>query len=138
MRLCCHKRSRVIQLFIDHNLVHQKKKFNILSNLAKNEDIVISSRRVSDLVKKWEETGAVADREAPNRYISHTKITTNQLERIDRSIYRKREITSRVLKHKCRVQASVRTVQRYVRRLGWRKIRTKNCQAVSIKNRLNA
>ena len=35
MRLCCHKRSRVIQLFIDHNLVHQKKKFNILSDLAK-------------------------------------------------------------------------------------------------------
>ena len=135
MRLSCDKRSRIIELYLNHNLIH-KKKYSILCDLAKNEDIFISSRRIFDLVKKWEDSGSVADREAPNRGISNTKINTNQLESLDRAIYKKREITSRTLKHKYRIQASVRTVRRYVRRLGWRKIRTKYCQAVSMKNQV--
>ena len=88
------------------------------------------------MVKKLEDSGSVADREALNRDISNTKINTNQLESLDRAIYKKCEITSRTLKHKYRIQASVRTVRRYVRRLGWRKIRTKYCQAVSMKNQV--
>ena len=39
-------------------------------------------------------------------------------------------------KAKLNLRASSRTVQKYLNALGWRKIRTKYCQYVSIKNRI--
>ena len=61
MRLSCEKRSRVIELYIKHNLSNQKRKYHILSEHAKKEDIIISSRSVSDIVKKWENSQTVAE-----------------------------------------------------------------------------
>jgi hypothetical protein len=50
MRLSIEKRSRVIALYLKHNLQNSKGKYKVLSQIAANEDIFISSRRVKDLV----------------------------------------------------------------------------------------
>ena len=51
-------------------------------------------------------------------------------------IYRKRECTAEQAKRKLLLRASGRTIQRYLNRLGWRKIRTKYCHFVTVKNRI--
>jgi hypothetical protein len=64
------------------------------------------------------------------------KITAYDINRIDKALYRNRKLTSRALKQKFQLVPTIRTVTHYVRRLGWRKIRSKYCQAVSVKNRI--
>ncbi len=47
-----------------------------------------------------------------------------------------RDIKSKSIKNRLSLNVSPRTIQRYVNYLGWRKIRAKYCQFVSVKNRI--
>ena len=46
----------------------------------------------------------------------------NDLIRVERTVYHNREITAPILKAKLRLEASERTVRRYLKLLGWRKV----------------
>ena len=56
MRLSIEKRTRILSLYYKHDLGNKKKRFQKLTNFAAMEDIFISSRRVRDLINKWNET----------------------------------------------------------------------------------
>ena len=55
---------------------------------------------------------------------------------IDNAVNEDNGLSARYLKHAFNLRASTRIVQKYLRFLGWRKIRTKYCQIVSRKNRM--
>ena len=46
-----------------------------------------------------------------------------------------RNFSARMLRSKCKINAASRTVQNFLKLLGWRKIKKKTCAFVSIKNR---
>ena len=45
-------------------------------------------------------------------------------------------MTSRLLKQKLKLVASIRTIRKYIKLLGWRKVRFSYCQIVSFNNRV--
>jgi len=47
-----------------------------------------------------------------------------------------KNLTTPQIKNSLNLRASTRTVQKYLNRLGWRKIRVKYCQFVSRKNKI--
>jgi hypothetical protein len=56
---------------------------------------------------------------------------------LDRTAMNIRNFSAKILKRKCKLNASSRSVQRYMKLLGWRKIKRKFvCAFVSIKNRI--
>jgi hypothetical protein len=55
---------------------------------------------------------------------------------LDRTAMNNRNFSAKILKRKCKLNASSRSVQRYMKLLGWRKIKRKTCAFVSIKNRI--
>lgn len=126
MRLSIEKRTRILSLYYKHGLGDKKKRFQKLTNFAAMEDIFISSRRVRDLINKWNETMSLDDLPSVNRAILHTRVTQQELIDIDRAVYRNRELTGPQLKASLNLRSSVRSVQRYLRRLGWRKVENKS------------
>ena len=64
-----------------------------------------------------------------------TKITNNQLNLLNRAVYHNRDLTAKKLKFMFNLDVSVRSVQRYINIMGWVKIKTKYCQAISLKNK---
>ena len=122
MRYSYEQRLRIVSIFTNRKLEFTPKKYEILSEFAKEEEISISARRARDIIEKWIETGSVADRKNENRGVQQTKISEEDLLRIDRAIYLKRDITSFNLKAKFRIEPSARTIRRYIRLLGWRKV----------------
>ena len=79
MRLSIEKRTRILSLYYKHDLGYLKKRFQKLTNFAAMEDIFISSRRVRDLINKWNETMTIVDKPSINRAILHTRITEQEL-----------------------------------------------------------
>ena len=51
-------------------------------------------------------------------------------------LIQERETTAKDIKRELGISANVRTVQKYIKILGWKRIRTKFCQTVSTKNRV--
>ena len=64
-------------------------------------------------------------------------MTENELVELNNLVFNDREKTAIRLKRQLQLQCSSRTVQKYLNILGWRKIRTKFCQFVSFKNRID-
>ena len=88
-------------------------------------------------IKRWQETGRIDDKESISRSAKKTKITTQQLSNLDRIIDKNPDLNAeRAMNRVPGLKVSVRTVRRYLIRLGWKVIRTKFCQFVSIKNRI--
>ena len=77
---------------------------------------------VRDIINKWQDTGSVQNIRSENASVRHTKIMENDLIRVERTVYHNREITAPILKAKLRLEASERTVRRYLKLLGWRKV----------------
>ena len=86
-------------------------------------------------MKLNEKQGSVNDRKSKARNKKKTKITEDQLINIHKDVVKNRFISANMLKYKHKINASTRTVQKYLNRLGWRKRRTSFCQIVSAKNR---
>ena len=68
------------------------------------------------------ESGSVLNRYNRDNAIKHTNVSEQEIIKIDNAIYRKRDMTCWKLKAKFRLEASLRSINRYVRRLGWRKV----------------
>ena len=71
-----------------------------------------------------------------NRTINHTKVTYNELEKLDNLVTNNKYLTANQMRNLLNLRASTRTVQKYLNLLVWRKIRVKYCQCVSKKNRI--
>ncbi len=63
-----------------------------------------------------------------------TKIANHQLNLLNRAVYHNRDLTAKKFKFMFYLDVSVRSFQRYINIMGWVKIKTKYCQAVSLKN----
>jgi hypothetical protein len=74
-------------------------------------------------MKKWFQYKSISD---SSRINGCTKVTNHELNLLNRAVYHKNMFNLNV---------SVRSIQRYLNIMGWEKIRTKYCQAVSLKNR---
>ena len=135
MHLNIYKRSRIIFLYC-FGLRFVKKRFEILRRLALREDIVISTRCIRNLIRKWIVYKKVADLQSVERGFKNVKVTPLQLRRIERLVLKNTSLTAPLIKAKLNLSMSVRTIQRYINLLGWRKIRAKYCQFVSDKNRI--
>ena len=70
------------------------------------------------------------------RNLANTKVTNVEMKRIDLLVFKNRGIKTKSIKQALTLRPSVRTVQKYLNILGWRKIRSKFCQMVSLKNRI--
>ena len=108
----------------------------MLQSLAKRESIFTTERTVRRIVKYWQETGSIADKESLTRSNNLTKITVGELKALDKLIYRRRETTANTAKNELNLRASTRTVEKYLNKLGWKKISTKFCHFVSEKNHI--
>ncbi len=80
MRLCNEKRWRLVSLYVKHDLSFRTYRHERLSRLANKEDIQISARRARDLIDKWLQTGSVVNRSSPNKGLSHTRISEQDME----------------------------------------------------------
>ena len=132
-RLSISSRSRLIAIFYQYNLERTKNKIKVLVELAKEEEIFISNRHAKRILFNWFQTKSVSDSPKIN---GCTKITNYQLNQLNRAVYHNRDLTAKKLKVMFNLEVTVRSIQRYLNIMGWQKIRTKYCQAVSQKNRL--
>lgn len=123
MRLCYEKRERLITIYHKKKLHFAKNKYQVLSQLAVDHDIHISSCGAQKIVTKWQKTGLIIDLISDNKSQSLTKISEHELNQIERAIYKDRDLTAGKLKAKLGLISSERTIRRYVQRLGWRKVR---------------
>jgi hypothetical protein len=71
-----------------------------------------------------------------SRTLAVTKVSTDEINALGRTVTMNRELTARKLKSQLHLKAYVRTVLKYLNILGWRKKVTKFCQIVSSKNRM--
>ena len=79
--------------------------------------------------------GTVTDRNANTRAINHIKMTYSQVNALKRLVARKKGISAKKAQSKLHLRVCVRTILNYLKKLGYRKIRTKYCQIVSHKNK---
>ena len=120
-------------MYEDSYYLHNTKSgIRILLQKVKEQGINISDKGLRNLLKKGRVTGSVLDQSRDGlSYVTLAEL--NQLEsrlRIDRGL------TSVRLKESIGLHVSTRTVRNYINLLGWRSIRTKFCQYVSEKNRI--
>jgi hypothetical protein len=54
---------------------------------------------------------------------------------LNRAVCHNRDLTAKKLKFMFNLDVSVRSVQKYINIMGWVKIKTKYCQAISLKNK---
>ena len=121
-RLSNSQRIPLIRIYEDNRLKNGKHRFRIFHQLAANEKIIISIKSIRKIIKIWTKTGCMHKLESPTRRINKTKITTQQMEKIDKLITRKRELTSLQIRNKLRLTVAPRSIRRYINILGWRKI----------------
>ena len=112
------KRSRVIQLYLKHELNFKKGRFHTLKYFCAKEDINASVKTFKRIVDRWKTSGKVSDKESLTRSTNKMKINQNKLAELDQLIYRDRETTAYRAKNLLSLRASVRTVQKYINRLG--------------------
>ena len=96
MRLCVEKRMRLVVLFELNYLHLVPKRFDKLRELAENENIFISKRGATNLIKMCRNYNTVNDLNLSSK--RRLLISEYQLAIIDRAVYRNREFTGRALK----------------------------------------
>ncbi|CAF1110784.1 unnamed protein product [Brachionus calyciflorus] len=114
----------------------QKSLFKNLTILARDNDILISELSARKIVKYWLESGMLSGKESSTRGRKHCKINERDIKKLDKMISNNRELTAKRLKRLMRLTASERSVRRYIQSLGWKFKRTRYCQIVSPKNRI--
>ena len=159
MRLTNQIKSQIANFYVKNKLNNRKSKYKIIQNYLLNEHhFIISINRLRIFVKQWFLTGncnfkyffiSIVDNiylccfklgsfttENKLMNVDKSKITENELKRLHYTIYHHREYTALRLKNKLNLRASVSSIRRYINLLGWRKIRTRYCQIVSVKNKI--
>ena len=127
------RRNRIVSLYYQYELQNVKGKYGTLKELAAEENIYVGEVAIRKLMEKWFNTKSICNLSRSN---GSTKITEYELNRLNKAVYRDRGLTSRKLKNLLNIQASHRSIRRYLNALGWRKVKSKYCQIVSLKNRL--
>ena len=130
------KRTRVIELYLKHNLNIRKGRYHILKYFAAKEGIFASTKTFRRICERWRISGVVSDKESLTRSANTMKINEIELNELDQVIVANRETTALQAKNSLNLRASARTVQKYLNRLGWKRIITRFCQFVSTKNRI--
>jgi hypothetical protein len=123
-------------LFYENKLDKAKGRFVDLSRIAAIDGIKINKNNARMLIIKWQQTGSVSTLASTNRNIAHTKVSHGELGKLNEYVERNRFITARIVRNKLSVNVSVRTVEKYFNLMGWKKTRSKYCQAVSRVNRI--
>jgi hypothetical protein len=136
VHLSLEKRFRAIYLYLKHNLRFVKGRFDVLNEYAKAEDIFTSTKTLKKWVNRWLNEGTISNKISVERRLKHIKITTDDLLRLDRAVFKKRDLSARLAKTKLNLEMSSRSIQRYLNKMGWKKIRTRRCAAVNEKNRI--
>lgn len=116
------ERLRVVELYMKYDLENKRSKFEKLSDYALEENIQISSRRARDLILKWKETGSVRTKYNMSGAIARTKITVGDMFRLENLLYKKRQVTSAMIKSELNLEASTRTIRKYIKLLDWRSV----------------
>ena len=131
-RLSIANRNRIVSLYYQNELQNFKGRYRILQEMASEENICVGEEAIRNLMKKWFKTRSVSNLPKAN---GKTKITEIQLKRLNKAVYKDRSLTARKLKELLNLNVSHCTIRRYLNALGWKKIRSKYCQVVSLKNR---
>ena len=117
--LTIKQRSRIIELYLAHNLHWTKYKFDKLRNIASNENIIASKLSIRKTIIKWMLYRTVGIIPSINRDIKNTKVSENELYRLERKVFKYRQLSASKLRSKTRIRASVRSVQKYLNLLGF-------------------
>jgi hypothetical protein len=136
MKLNYAQRLRVVETFKSSLFAHTKKKRDVVSEHLASENIFISGRGVWNLMVKFRRFGSVETRPSAIRNCKNTKVTLRQLNHIEKMLRVDRGLTAETIRRKTGIRVTMRTLRKYCNILGWRKIRTKYCQTVSTKNRI--
>jgi hypothetical protein len=131
-RLSIDKRMRIVSLYYQHDLKMIKNRFTVLQELAREQYISTSLNTIRKIMNKWFTCRSVCNYPKAN---GSTKISEYDLNRLNRTVYRDRSLTSKKLKNLLNLEMSERTIRRYLNALGWKKVRAKYCQIVTLKNR---
>jgi len=59
MRLGIERRSRIVFLYLKHNLNFVKDRYEVLRRFAAQEDIVASKKTISRILNHWFKTGRI-------------------------------------------------------------------------------
>jgi hypothetical protein len=105
-----------------------------LNEYAKAEDIFTSTKTLRKWVNQWLNEGTISNKISVERRLKHIKITTDDLLRLDRAVFKKRDLSARLAKIKLNLEMI--SIQRYLNKISWKKIRTRRCAAVNEKNRI--
>ena len=119
MRLSTEQRIRIVYLYVINKLEIVKNRFEVLRELTQKEDICVSKLTLFKTIKKWQTTYSFCNKRSVNQRLAHTKINNREMMRIHNEILKNREATARFIKNKFNIKASVRTIQRYIRILGF-------------------
>ena len=119
MRLSTEQRIRIVYLYVINKLEIVKNRFEVLRELTQKEDICVSKLTLFKTIKKWQTTYSFCNKRSVNQRLAHTKINNREMMRIMNEILKNREATARFIKNKFNIKASVRTIQRYIRILGF-------------------
>ena len=119
MRLSTEQRIRIVYLYVINKLEIVKNRFEVLRELSRKEDICVSKLTLFKTIKKWQTTYSFCNKRSVNQRLAHTKINNREMMRIHNEILKNREATARFIKNKFNIKASVRTIQRYIRILGF-------------------
>ena len=109
VRLAYSQRVRITSLFVTHHLKNVRGRFHKLRDLAAKEEIYATERTMRRIVKHWQITGSIANKESLTRALKNTKITQDGMEALDKLIYRKRELSALQAKIRLNLIASART-----------------------------
>ncbi len=77
-------------LYLKHNLKFVKGRFDILNEYAKAEDIFTSQE--NELIDE----GTISNKISVERWLKNIKITTVDLLRLDRAVFKKRDLNARL------------------------------------------
>ena len=91
---------------------------------AKAEDIFTSTKTLRKWVNRWLNEGTISNKISAERRLKNIKITTDDLLRLDRAVFKKRDLSARLVKTKLNLEMSSRSIQRYLNKMGWKKIET--------------
>ena len=132
-RLSIENRQKLISLYYQYELHNVKGRYATLKEIAAEQNIYVGEVAVRKIMEKWFNTRLISNLPRKNGL---TKITEYELNRLNRAVYKDRSVTSRKLKNLLNLQISHRSIRRYLNILGWKKVKSKYCQIVSLKNRL--
>ena len=109
MRLSVEKRLRAVNIYYDNQLRHTRGRFARLQVLAAQEGIVAEPNAFRNLINKYESTCSMCDATSEARAISHTKVTNQQLNELEKAVYTERGLAARRLRTRFALQVATQT-----------------------------